>query len=60
MVLTVPLKTLKILPHETERDCIIIKDNGRKDFHKTLCTMQNLQEDHFIWIENFKKNVEFF
>lgn len=60
MTLTVSLKNLKILPHDTERDCIIIKDMGRKDFHKTLCTMQNLQEDHFEWIEKFKKNVEFF
>ncbi len=60
MTLTVSLKNLKILPHDTERDCIIIKDMGRKDFHKTLCTMQNLQEDHFDWIEKFKKNVEFF
>jgi hypothetical protein len=33
MTVTIPLKTLKILPHETERDCIILKDNGRKDFH---------------------------
>jgi len=60
MTATVPLKTLKIVPHESERDCIYIKDTTRPTFKVTLCTMQNLQEDHFMWIEKFLKNVEFF